>query len=425
VGHGASKLKRKTILALVHHITESLPGPDEDLVQPLVQDYIKSLVSLLAHHANAEQLATRDGGGWLDCVDFCVQSISRYLESGERDSGPNSRSSPAPGTVSTVSLTYSGARSGSGSHQKLAGQISSTTVRDLLHCLQYLVTTANAPVSKRTKEISSSVTQILQVRHASPSQIQQYAFAIFNCVLAATQVDDLAASSSLARDLVPLISHWWQGRTASQDEMLKSLRDEMLKTIFTVHLHLENLVVTADDDSSRKDVEELLEVLWLEYSRRGERAQLHLDDLTFASSGLPRDYFTINIFGLRPHNLEGERQWALVQCLALLEATLLRRKPRERPGSAGDEAQPRKKRRTAAEASRLRQKLRSPIAGTQRTALHVIPFLFHGGALHPSEASDIFADLANLLSDKHGGTASWAMLGCARQVPYRPLLSSM
>ncbi|PNH42528.1 hypothetical protein VD0004_g4798 [Verticillium dahliae] len=66
LNHGASKLKRKTVLAVIDHITQTLPGPDNnshEMVEPLLQNYIKAIVALLSHQANVEHLATFEGNG--------------------------------------------------------------------------------------------------------------------------------------------------------------------------------------------------------------------------------------------------------------------------------------------------------------------------------------------------------------------------
>jgi serine-protein kinase ATM len=413
VNHGAAKLKRKTVLALIDHVTETLPGPDDDLVQPLVKDYVKALVAALAYQANAEQIATLAGEGWERCVDFCCQTVVHHLGGVERDSGPGSRASPAPGTVSTASLAFSG-RSGSGPMQKLGGSMSLNTLQDLLQCLQNLVTPPNAPVLRRAKEISAAVVQVLQVRHLKIGPIHQYAFAIVYSVLTATDADDLTLAANLTKDLVPLVGHWWQGRSVARDASLTKIRDEMLKTIFAVHLHLEHLCLIGSDEFLRKDIDDLIDVLWLEYSRRDERAQLQLDDLTFAGSSLPPNSFRIDAFALRPHNPEAERQWALVQSLALLETIVSRSIQRERPSSAGDQAQPRKRRRMAVDVIRIRQKLKSLDPGVQRTALQLVPFLMHNRVFSVTEISDVLGDLVVLAGDKQNLTASWAMLACAR-----------
>ncbi|KAI8155653.1 Serine/threonine-protein kinase TEL1 [Colletotrichum sp. SAR 10_71] len=308
VAHGASKLKRKTLIAVIDHITQTLPGPgeDADFVEPLLKDYVRSLAALLGHQPNSEHLAILDADGWLACVDFCIDTVSRYLENADRDS--ISRASPAPGTAS---MGFSTGRSTNPS-QRVTGQIHRGTVQDLLHCIYLLVIPPNAPLWRRTKDLSKTLIQILHVRHVGLGQITQLAFASINVLLAATQTDDLSRASSLARDLVPLVSHWWQGRTVSQDEMLNSVRDEMLKTIFLTHLHLECLVFQ-EDDHVLKDIEDLIDALWQEYSRRDLRSQLQLEDLTFVTHRLPQDYFTIELFGLRPHNRDGERRWACTQ----------------------------------------------------------------------------------------------------------------
>ncbi|KAI8265028.1 Serine/threonine-protein kinase TEL1 [Colletotrichum sp. SAR 10_98] len=257
VAHGASKLKRKTLIAVIDHITQTLPGPgeDADFVEPLLKDYVRSLAALLGHQPNSEHLAILDADGWLACVDFCIDTVSRYLENADRDS--ISRASPAPGTAS---MGFSTGRSTNPS-QRVTGQIHRGTVQDLLHCIYLLVIPPNAPLWRRTKDLSKTLVQILHVRHVGLGQTTQLAFASINVLLAATQTDDLSRASSLARDLVPLVSHWWQGRTVSQDEMLNSVRDEMLKTIFLTHLHLECLVFQ-EDDHVLKDIEDLIDALW-------------------------------------------------------------------------------------------------------------------------------------------------------------------
>ncbi|KAF0322905.1 ataxia telangiectasia mutated [Colletotrichum asianum] len=404
VAHGASKLKRKTLIAVIDHITQTLPGPgeDADFVEPLLKDYVRSLAALLGHQPNSEHLAILDADGWLACVDFCIDTVSRYLENADRDSV--SRASPAPGTAS---MGFSTGRSTNPS-QRVTGQIHRGTVQDLLHCIYLLVIPPNAPLWRRTKDLSKTLIQILHVRHVGLGQITQLAFASINVLLAATQTDDLSRASSLTRDLVPLVSHWWQGRTVSQDEMLNSVRDEMLKTIFLTHLHLECLVFQ-EDDHVLKDIEDLIDSLWQEYSRRDLRSQLQLEDLTFVTHRLPQDYFTIELFGLRPHNRDGERRWALVQNLAILERILWKARKQQR--SQSPDEQPRKKRKT--HTSRIQEYLQSHNSATQRTALQLVPFLLNLGTYTTTEIAELLPNVIAFISDKDATIASWAMLACA------------
>lgn len=390
---------------MIDHITQTLPGPDGDLLEPLLKDYVKSLVAVLEHQPNGEHLATKGADRWFSCVDFCTEAIARYLDNADRDSG--SRASPAPGTAS---IGFSTGRSTNPS-QRLPGQISRGTVQDLLHCLYLLVLPPNAPLRERSRDLSKTLIQILQVRHLGLGPVTQLAFASINVLLTGVQVDDLSRASNLARDLVPLISHWWQARTVSQDEMLNSVRDEMLKTMILIRLHLERLAYDDENGHIQKDVEDLTEALWLEYSRRDIRSQLQMDDLTFVPHRLPQDYFNLDLFGLRPHNRDSERRWAIVQCIAILERILW--KTHKQQGSQSPEEQPRKKRRTHGPTSRLQEKMQSRSPAVQRMSMQLVPFLLDLDTFTSAEVAELLPDLTTFASNKDTTVASWAMLACA------------
>jgi serine-protein kinase ATM len=418
VQHSTGRLKRKTLLAVIGHITQTLPGRDGDFVQPLLKDYVRSITAILAHQPNVEQLATRDGDIWQTCVDFSISGISRYLENVVRDPTLISRASPAPGTAQgqSLSLTHSSGRSGSNTAARTASQMHRSTLLDLIQCLYYLARAPNAPLHSRAKEVSDAAVHVLQIKALSLGQIQQFAFATINILLPGRQLDDLTLGKVLASNLIPLICHWWQSRAVSKDEMLNSLRDEMLKSLFFIHLHLEQLTVVEGDQALRRDLEDLAEALSLEYSRWSARDQLHIDDLMFGAT-LPQDYFQLQNFGLRPHNVTGERKWAVVQSLALLERILIRSSSSHRAAAAEDD-QPRKKRKTSSDTDRLRDKLSSGNTEIQKVSLQVLPFLVETKVFNSREILGIIPDLLALVTDKDHHKASWAMISCARWVVY-------
>ncbi|KAL2752788.1 hypothetical protein ACRALDRAFT_1052581 [Sodiomyces alcalophilus JCM 7366] len=418
LNHGAAKLKRKTVFSVIDHVTQTLPGrgPDQHFVEPLLQDYIKSMVVMLSHQANVEHLGTHGGEGWTECVEFCIDAMLIYLDGADqRDS--SSRASPAPGTgMSSCSLPASGR---SVANRRGPGQLHRGTLQDLLQCLYLLVVPPNAPLAHKSQDIATTLLRALQLRHSGLSQITYLAFASLNVLLANIQADDIAQTRTLAKEIVPLITHWWQGRAVSKDEMLNSVRDEMLKTMFFIHLHLERIVLDNIDDSIEGDLEDLSEALWLEYTRRNERDQLQLDDITFLVATLPGDYFSLSTFGLRPHNQEGERKWALVQNLAFLERILSVAKSHKPLVTTGLEEQPRKKRRTAVSASRLLEKLKSADPAVQRTAIQLIPYLLEIKTYSPSDLEELRSELSPTVSGT-GSTASWAMLACASYIVQSP-----
>jgi len=196
--------------------------------------------------------------------------------------------------------------------------------------------------------------------------------------------------------------------------MLNSVRDEMLKTIYATHLYLERLVQEAPDGDLLQETEELLEALWYEYSRRDERARLQLDDLTFTARCLPADHPRTPVFSLRPYNLAGEQNWALLENIALLEAMYSRNHQPDRSQQDAHNDQPRKRRRMAGSPNRLHLKLLSGDSSVQLTALQLLPFLSKEKELTLDEIKESMADLMKCITAKQGTVASWAMLACSR-----------
>ncbi|SPQ22818.1 0b0fe9a6-1bc3-4cf6-be12-8e6de58198de [Thermothielavioides terrestris] len=407
VRHGATKIKRKTAKAIIDHITQVLPGPDDSYVAPLLKNYVKALVAFLDFPANVENLAAYSVETWDACVNFCVDALSRYLDTGDRDSGSLSRASPAPGTT---------VRSGSVavSQGSAPGQIGSQTALEFLTCLNSLVAAPNAPVPRKADRVSTVVLQILQLKQLKIGELQKVAFSTFNAVFQRVQADDVALSKRMVRNLIPLVSHWWQPRALSRDAMLNAIRDEMLKTIYGTHLYVESLLRESADESFFQDVEDLLDALWSDYSRREERARLQLDDLTFTGMRLPPDHPSTTVFRLRPYNQTGEQNWALLEVLAILEAAYSRHSQREHSQEQPENGQPRKRRRMAGSSNRLHQKIQSLDPAVRLSALQLIPFLAKRKEPSLEDIVEATGDLSRSVTAKQGLVASWAMLACAR-----------
>ncbi|KAI0841594.1 hypothetical protein F5Y06DRAFT_293294 [Hypoxylon sp. FL0890] len=411
---GAGKIKRKTVLAVIDHVTQTLPHPEDDLVPPLVQDYIKALTALLSHAANVELLAAGGGEGWYTCVDFAVDILTLYLAATDKDLAP-SRASPAPGTGQAASLTFSTPRSTSTSQRP--SRVTRSHLPDLLQCLVYLSSAPNAPLLQRSKETSSVIIQILQLRSLGISQLHQLAFALINKLFVVAQTDDSDHASSLAMDCLPLVSQWWQTKTASaHDALLNGVRIEMLKLLFNLHLQLEFLVKQGNKPSLLGDIENLAELFWNEYSRREERAHLQQDDLTYSFAPRRSTGFQVQSFSLRPFNVEGEKHWAIVHILALLEC-LMWKSSQQSHAVAADGEQPRKKQRTNIGFSRLRQKLRSVDQSIQYTALQIIPFFVSDLKVDDDEMSELLSFLMGQITSKNSKVSTWAMIACASLTP--------
>lgn len=417
VTHGASKIKRQTARAVIDHITQTLPDKDQGLFEAFASDYIKALVAVLGHSANVEGLAIQDGEVWEKCVDFCIEAINNIVDNGELDLShfAASRASPAPGSGQALSTPYSTGRSISSSAHRTAVQNHRSGLQSLVQCLLCLVSASNASLMSRAKTIADAVVQVLKLRQLNLSALHQLAFATLNCILSQTIGDDLSLGRVLTRELVPLLSHWWQPRALAYDEMLFSVRDEILRTLYGLHLYVDSLI-SSSEDSFRSDVEELLEDLWLEYSKRDERTRLQLDDITFSSIVSPPDYFSTTLFGLRPSHQAAERRWAVLEVIALLEDIVSRRSLQHQERSDSDDEQPRKRRRMAVDVNRMRQKMLLKDGGIRLTTIQVIPFLLSAAEQSLDRLSDTIEHLTPLIGDKHGPLSSWAMIACARYV---------
>lgn len=407
------KLGRKTLLALIDHITQVLPGPRNDFVPPLLQDYIKALAEILSRQAHVELLARKDGNPWQICVDFFLDvALYALPEEPELGSLPPSRASPALGTIPLRSTGRSNFSTQSQKHA--AGYGEGGPLKDVLEGLYYLVQGANAPIRSRIQDITDVVLRVLGMKQLSLGSLQTLGFGILNYVFAATQIDNLSSSKSLARNTIPLMSYWWRAEKVSQDEVIRALRNEISKSIHLMHQHFESLAMTSSSAGVSSDVEDLAEPLWTEYSKRSEAFRLQLSDVTFTVSAIPITYPQLKLFGLRPHNEYGESHWAVVQNLAFLESVILRSRKPFNGDSNGITEQPRKKRRMLQQTNRIRMKLKAVDVAVRRTALQVIPFLLARDALDDVELTDLLPELVTLAADKNPVTASWAMVACAR-----------
>ena len=409
VARGLAKLTRKTILAIIDHITQVLPGPDGEYVAPLLQDYVKSLSDLLSRQAHVELLARKDAAAWEDCVDFFLE-LTEYALPSDSDplSGPISRASPAPGTLRSTARSSSSTQS-----SRRNGHGEGGPLRDALEGLYHLTQGANAPILRRSSDIVPAILKILKVKHLSLGSIQTLCFTILNTIFSSLKSEAFQDAIELAGEMVPLMSYWWRAEKVSQDELIRALRNEILKAIFLNHLHLEYLALNAGDYTIQGGLEELADPLWQEYSKRGESFRLQLVDITFATENLPRDHLRNFLFGLRPHNIEGESYWALVQNLALLESVLLRCRAGHHGGEGDDPGKPRKKRRTQEHSSRLRLRLRSKDVSIRRTALQIIPFMISVNAFKDDEIAQLLDELITLGTEKDAITSSWVLVACA------------
>lgn len=392
-------LRTKSVRAIVDHITDTLLGRGSDsLFELLSVDYAKCLVTLLRHPPHLEHLALSE---WEKVMDFCLKSISAhtdqegltirerhssfldgYLSAGGRASTP-ARSTPMP----TAS-------------EKPKGDTSAAT--EAVVCIQLLVGSPSAPIQEAAERVLHGLTKFVGSSMIAGSG-HQAAFASVNTVVMKILFDQSELARSSLLDIVPAIKRFWATK-------FLGLKDEMLVTVMLCAVILIDATRRDPSELIARVIEELLETLYTEYTKRSEKEILQLDELMFHHSGSEQQ----QEYSAWPR-FEGARSepnwttlWIIAKFLELAEE--LRDQSLLYP--------------TSGEAATKRQRLASHIedifrdstvsSGMRRLyALQLIPFLPKSYATAESKLSLLERLLPHIMDD-NATTASWTMVAIAR-----------
>lgn len=395
--------------AILDHITQTLPNADGEYCEPIAQHYLKTLCILLEHRANVEHLKP---SSWDDTVEFCLQGLNQYLDENEVEPSGLSRS---------LLGSLANSANGNGRTQSQIGSVSRQNAEDLLQILSCLASAPNAPLLPRCDGIANTIIRLLGSQGSTVSQLQKIAFSILNAVLSFTREDQGSLSKVIAQEAIPIICHFWQGKSVAKDEMLSSVRDEMLILLFLIHLHLER-IVTQETSGLASSLSDLLDVVRAEYARRSERDQLQLEDIDMSDLGSvivdETTPFQLHDFRLRLHNIRAERNWANLQVIGILERLVSlgdqRRNLSVEPVDEDADKHPRKRQRTAQSSDRLLGPLKSEDQNVRLAGLQILPFVLQQSQLSAPILTHLLDQLGICAADKRGTIASWALVAIAR-----------
>ncbi|PHH50056.1 Serine/threonine-protein kinase tel1 [Ceratocystis fimbriata CBS 114723] len=408
-------LKRKTILAVIDHITQTLESSDGTLVAlpNLVSEYLRALVSILSNPCTVEQLARDHSEGWLTCTGFCVEVIIKSLSEVEFDIESSTRASSHP--VSSSGSVFS-SRPG----HRIALQGMAINVADLqllLECLHHLIVPPIAPIKDLVDKITSAAIHVIRLRHLAFGRIPQDIFAVLSVLMIRLQADNIAKATSITQNVLPHIRYWWQPDKPEKEETVRSARDEILKTLFSMQLHLQYISQNEASIQFRTHIEDLLDTLWEEYSQRDEKCRLQLGDVSFGSSRIPKDYFQTPLFYLYYRGLGEERSWTTLECIASLEEVFYCcGHNMELLDVATQASEHQRKRRRVLNYNRIHQRLKSPDQNIQITALQLVSFLVQSQSFAEEDVWELLRHSSNLVGHKSFTIASWAMIASSRQV---------
>ncbi|KKA29316.1 hypothetical protein TD95_002381, partial [Thielaviopsis punctulata] len=406
--HAAGTLKRKTVLAVIDHITQMLQSSEGTLIPlpNMVSEYLRTLVGILSNPATVEQLTREAGEGWSTCMDFCVDVINKSLE--EFQSNPEGSPHPSSSLGGNSSL-----HSPHGSRMSLKWMgISFTDLQLILECMHHLVLAPTAHIRLLLTGIIKAITQIVQHHNLAVGRTPQYVFGTLSVTMMRIQADDIVSARVVTEKVLPHLRYWWQPDKPEKEETVKSSRDEILKTLFLMQPYLEKISKENPPPEFSADIEDLLDTLWTEYSRREERSRLQLQDISFGSVKPAAYDFQTPLFSLYYRGLGEDRSWATLECLAFLEEVFYHISK-----SLGSEEitsqEPQHKRRRLVDYNRLHQRLKTPDLGIQTTALQLVSFLAQSTVFSDEDIWSLLNDCSNLVSHKSFTTASWALVACS------------
>jgi ataxia telangiectasia mutated family protein len=416
---GAHRLQLKTSGAIASHIVQTLPCANDEYCQPLIEPYLKALGALLDQTANAERLSK---GKWVDIVDFCLVGIGQCLDHLERESKEKELSSIPRGSSGSgrplASRSIARTTSSNNNAPNQTSVLSRNNAGDLLHVLHALMAPTNAPISARHSEILDLVLGFWKIQGTSPNQHHQLIISIINRLTEYTRTNQLLFTQSTARTVIPIISQFWQGKNVAKDEMLNSIRDEMLVFLFFVHPHLERSLRDDEEGDFPNLVEDLSDTLRADYTKRSEKDQLGLDDMEMVDLSMDDSGstpFRLDTFQLRPHNIRAERNWAILQTIGTLEWLVSLSHRQEEVVDSELEKHPRKRQKVARRSDRIIDPLKSGEERLRLAGLQALPFILVNYELTKPELIELLNQLQICASDKRGSIAAWALLAISRQ----------
>ncbi|KAG9234773.1 serine/threonine-protein kinase-like protein tel1 [Amylocarpus encephaloides] len=416
---GPRGLSKKNIEAIVHHITQILPNARGGFCEVILDDYLKILHKLLGRHANVERMMKET---WHDAVDFCVECINQQLDSMEPSAGFSRGSS---GTTMGIPVRNKPAvPTRDRAPDNRTAYLLDRHTETLIQSISMLVSPANVPVSDRYKEITKCVLRFWQSRGSSrPDTLHQLVFAVMNRVITYTRENKTSFTQVTANTVIPLIARFWEAKRVHKDELLGSIRDEMLIFLFLAHSYLERSIKDGEDILTM--LEDLADVLTSDYAdRSGKKDHLQLEDLEMLDLGT---HFTVTplhvqSFQLRAHNIRGERLWSQLQVIGILERLICI--GRQRSSLLQDDLEteldkhPRKRQRIMQSSDRIVQSLKTENEKLRRGALQELPFILTKHQLEINELKQVLDELQNCATDKRGDLASWALLAITRRVTH-------
>ena len=411
---GVRTLRKKTVKALIDHITQTLPDPTEQYCEPLVDDYLKSLRTILDFPPHPEHLSQ---GEWQTLVDFCIEALRFYsaqiteassggqslLNGSDQIRGRLSRSA----TPSTMGSSLGQSRRSDG-RKPITGH-DRNKVEDLVVCIYSLVSTSNAPILDRAQVVVTSILEFLQVSTAVGSA-HLPAIKAVNSILCCCITEDIVLARDIFTDMVPIIRRLWHFKS--------TLKEDLLITMISSESLLPSQLQEDDTGDCTSDLQGLLDALQIEYGKRLERDQMQVEDLELSngsnegSSGAP---LSLSAFRLHLRTPRAEQAWALLHVNATILSLLHNKMQGEYHLHDDDSSEaPRKRVKLATPIDDVLQLLESSSTSVVVYALQMLAFVTDKNDFDEKTMGRILDVMTSFISSDNGLVANWSMLVLCR-----------
>jgi serine-protein kinase ATM len=393
---GVRKITSKTANAVIDHVVDTLPVAADAPSQPLTDDYSRSLRAVLDHAPHVEHLRDKK---WHTLAEFLIQGISRYApEEAPPSSGMNTSmlsQHSRNGHATSFRVSQS---SGSYATRNEAGR----PAEDLFWCLERLTSATNAPIISIAADIIECITRFLN--SSSSSSLHQIAFSCLNSITARAITEDSRLAQRMILDIIPTIRRLWSSKSLL-------LRDEMLITLVLSRDIIKAMPQTHSNDDVYSSLNNLLEVISAEYSRRNERDVLQLDEIIF-SSDPKQQVMSLDKFRIRAEHTRGTFNWATISVLACLTLTVDQLSHTKQDHNTNENPSKRLRLTNGVE-DVFRQSL-SATALSKVRALQTVPFLLNDCSAMSDVLPDLLAQYTNQILDEDHIIATWTMVAISR-----------
>jgi ataxia telangiectasia mutated family protein len=388
---GVLVISHKTTIAVIDHITDTLPVSGEGYCSPLRNDYLKSLRAILEHPSHVEHLRMTQ---WQSLSEFLVAGITHG--SAEEASFKNVSAGREESEDSRNSR-YLSVRTSQHSSSRSLGSQSTNSTAELLISLNLLTAATNAPLMTRASSILPCLTEFLE--HATISQHD--AFAAINNVLSRAIAEDIFLARSAVFGLMPIVRRLWSTKSSV-------VKDQMIITLTLGHELVANQDSTRQTESERLSLSNLFDVLVLDYQRRSDREMLHMDDIRFAEVGTSQP---VGLQGIVPVIESGRAlsNWSVVSIIASL-AVANDSFPNAEETAELSNGTPRKRRKITKRVDDIVSRALASTSSEKAGALQIIIFLMEKSECIADIIAVHIVKLASGILDDDSTVASWSML---------------